>query len=112
MGAPAELYTNTDIRDLYILRSGEGSVTRLNKEGQTLSILKAPIDSGLAGFTGLAVDEGRNKIYLTLGRKVYEAALPGAGVRTTPAMQAQPQSPAQEAPPATNNPSVKPTVEP
>jgi hypothetical protein len=110
MGAPTELFTNTDIRDLYILRSGDGSVTRLNKEGQTLAIFKAPAEAGLTGFTGLAVDEGRNRIYLSQDRKVYEASLPGSGAKTSPAVEVpQPQ---QQAPPAADKPSVKPTVEP
>ena len=113
MGAPTRLFTNTDIRDLYVLRSGEGSVTRLNKEGQTLGIYKAPTDAGLTGFSGLAVDEGRGKLYLSVNRKVYESALPSPGARTTPAIQA-PQStqPQQEVPPPVDNPSVKPTVVP
>jgi hypothetical protein len=113
MGAPTGLFTNTDIRDLYVLRSGEGSVTRLNKEGQTLGIYKAPTDAGLTGFSGFSVDEGRGKIYLSVNRKVYEATLSAPGAKTTPAMQAPLSTQLQqEVPPPVDNPSVKPTVVP
>ncbi len=120
-GPPTEIVTNTDIQNIYILRSADDSITRLDKEGQTLAIYKAPTDSGLTDFSALAVDEGHSKVYLSIGRKVYQANLPGSGARIAPPPAAenepqlptsQPAQPQQEAPAATDDPSAMPTVVP
>ena len=113
-GPPNEIFTNTDTRDLYVLRSSDGSITRLNKEGQTLGTFKAPTSADITGFNSISVDEGRNKVYIASNRKVYEASLPGTGAKTTTTTttQADPQTPAQPAQqvPLTNDkPAAKPT---
>lgn len=77
-GAPTALFTGTDARDLYVLRSSEGTVTRISKEGQVIATFKV---SGTVaqskGLSGMTVDEGRGKVYLVEGRQVYEATLLG-----------------------------------
>jgi hypothetical protein len=73
---PADLFTDTATRDLYILYPASSSITRVTKEGQTLVTLKAP-EGQLQSLSGIAVDEGKSKLYLLDGRKVYEAVLPG-----------------------------------
>jgi hypothetical protein len=75
--APAtDLHTNTDANDLYILYASSGTITRLSKEGQTLAQLKVP-EGRLQSMSGMTVVEGKSKIYILEGRKVYEAVLPG-----------------------------------
>ncbi len=99
--APAtDLYTSTDAADLYLLRA-DGTITRINKEGQTLATLKptTPQDDAAATITGVAVDEGRGKVYLLKGQYVYEAILPGRAA----------QSPVDG---AAQQPLARPTVEP
>lgn len=80
--APTGLYTNTDTRDLYLLRASDGSITRITKEGQIVATFKGPAD--FSAVAAISVDEGRSKIYLLQGRKVYEAILPSS-VSTAPA---------------------------
>jgi hypothetical protein len=78
--APATgMVTDTNTRDLYILYGASGTITRLTKEGQTLVTLRGP-EGKLQSLNGLAVDEGKSKLYLIEGRKVYEAVLPGRPV--------------------------------
>ncbi len=76
--APTQLFTSADTRDLYILRAADGSITRVTKEGQTVAKVKAPVTATELGtLSGMTVDEGRGKIYLLSGRRVYQANLPG-----------------------------------
>jgi hypothetical protein len=76
-----KLFTSTDTQDIYLLDS-TGGVTRVSKEGQLIATYRA--GSGSEGGTpaAITVDEGRGKLYLLEGRKVYEATLgtkqPGA----------------------------------
>ncbi|MEP6774644.1 MAG: hypothetical protein ABJA50_03530 [Chloroflexota bacterium] len=102
---PTELYTGTDLQNIYLLRSEDGSITRINKEGKTLAILKAPADAEVTSFSGMAVDEGKSKVYLAQGRKVYEA--PMGSAEGVPAQTTTQQSVSQ-----TPQPTVRPTVEP
>ncbi len=102
---PTELYTGTDVQNIYLLRSEDGSITRINKEGKTLAILKAPADAEVTSFSGMAVDEGKSKVYLAQGRKVYEA--PMGSAEGVPAQTTTQQSVSQ-----TPQPTVRPTVEP
>jgi hypothetical protein len=108
MSDPTLLYTGTDVQNLYLLRSDGGTVTRMNKDGKTLSILQTPTDSEVTSVSGLSVDEGKNKLYLAQGRKVYEAAIPAQGASTP----AQSQSQTQQSTSQTPQPTVRPTVEP
>ncbi len=76
--APTQLFTSADTPDLYILRAADGSITRVTKEGQPVAKLKAPVTATELGtLSGMTVDEGRGKIYLLSGRRVYQANLPG-----------------------------------
>jgi len=102
--APSDIFTGTDTRDLYLLRSSEGSISRITKDGQTLSILKAPIaNEELATVDGMTVDEARGKAYLVSGTRVYEAQLAGAGSTT-------PQTDAAKG--TESKPDARPTAEP
>jgi hypothetical protein len=105
MSAPTELYTGTDLQNIYMLRSEDGSITRINKEGKTLAILKAPADAEVKAFSGMTVDEGKSKVYLAQGRKVYEA--PMGSAEGVPAQTTTQQSVSQ-----TPQPTVRPTVVP
>ena len=98
--APAtDLFTSTDASDIYLLRA-DGTITRVSKEGQTVANLKPSVSQDDASaLSGIAVDEGRGKLYLLRGQYVYEAILPGRVV----------QPPADG---STDQPVVKPTVEP
>lgn len=109
-GAPSDLFTSTDTRDLYVLRATDGTITRISKEGQTLGTFKAPAsENKLATLTGMTVDEGRGKLYLVAGQKVYQANLPGYTAQVAPDAPApaaqQPANTAQQ-------PTVRPTAEP
>ncbi len=89
--APTDIFTSTDAHDLYLLRAADGSITRMGKEGQTLATFKGPANSDSFALLGsMTVDEGRGKLYLTTGRRVYEAALPSSATQSQP--QPQPQS--------------------
>ena len=93
-----DLITGTDLSDIYLLRA-DGTITRVTKEGQTVATLKSdPSPDGVA-LTGLAVDEGRAKVYLLRGHLVYETVLPGQAALPPADGDAQ-------------QPPVKPTVEP
>lgn len=108
--APSDVFTSTDTRDLYVLRATDGAITRISKEGQTLGTFKAPTsDEKLATLSGMTVDEGRGKLYLVSGQKVYEANLPGQN--TQPTTDAPPASP-QQAAGVSQQPTVRPTAEP
>lgn len=91
-----DLITGTDVSDLYLLRA-DGTITRVSKEGQTLATLKPAEAQDATALSGMAIDEGRGKVYLLKGQLVYEAILPG---RTTPADASVQQ------------PGAQPTVEP
>ncbi len=102
--SPTDFFTGTDTRDLYLLRASEGSISRISKDGQTLSIFKVPAaNEELATLDGMTVDEGRSKLYLIAGSKVYEAQLPGPGA---------PPAPIDSPPGAGSKPTVRPTAEP
>jgi hypothetical protein len=93
-----DLITGTDVSDLYLLRA-DGTITRVSKEGATLANLKPAEAQEASPLTGIAVDEGRGKVYLLKGQLVYEAILPGR--ITTP-----PDSTTSQ------QPNAQPTVEP
>ncbi len=77
-GEPTALFTGTDTRDLYVLASASGTITRLSKEGQRLAVYKAPADNQtLAVIDAMTVDEGHNTVYLARGRQIYQARLTG-----------------------------------
>jgi hypothetical protein len=105
VSAPTELYTSTDQQNIYLLRSADGSITKLDKEGKTLAILKAPTGADVTSFSGMTVDEGKSKLYLAQDRVVYEASMEQEG--STPAQTTTQQSTSQ-----TPQPTVRPTVVP
>ncbi len=83
---PTRLYTSTDVKDLYLLRADDGTITHLSKAGDTIATLKAPAGMGLDKLSGMAVDEARGIYYLVEGRKVFQATLAAtAPAATTPA---------------------------
>jgi hypothetical protein len=71
-----DLFTSTDVHDIYVLRAGEGLVTRVSKEGKTAGSFKAPAGMNLDRLSGFSVDESRGKVYLVVGQDVYEGAFP------------------------------------
>jgi|GEM_PF-4374008 len=76
-GAPTDIYTSTDTRDLYVVSAPEGTIVRMSKEGQAVATFKLPSSlDGSLGLGGTMVDEGKGKIYFMLGRQAYEAILP------------------------------------
>ncbi|HYP39155.1 MAG TPA: hypothetical protein VEX13_02245 [Chloroflexia bacterium] len=75
--APTSIFTSTDTRDLYVLHAEDGTITKISKEGQTIATMKPP-SGAVSTVSGMTVDEGRGKLYLLEGRRVYEAALPGS----------------------------------
>jgi hypothetical protein len=93
-----DLITGTDVSDLYLLRA-DGTITRVSKEGQTLANLRPAEAQEASALTGMAVDEGRGKVYLLKGQLVYEAILPGR-------ITAPPDSTTSQ------QPNAQPTVEP
>ncbi|HKP53480.1 MAG TPA: hypothetical protein VJ183_12625 [Chloroflexia bacterium] len=95
---PTDLLTGTDLSDLYLLRA-DGTIIRVSKEGQTLATLKPTSSPESNALTGMAIDEGRGKVYLLRGQYVYETILPGKVALPLTDEQAQ-------------QPVVKPTVEP
>lgn len=109
-GPPTQLFTTPDTHDIYELRADEGSIMRISKEGQTIYTLKAPGDSDITSLNNVAVDEGRNVIYITSNRKVYQASLPSTNPKAN--TSTQPAAAEQQAPLASDKPAVKPTVEP
>jgi hypothetical protein len=96
--APTSIFTSTDTNDLYVLHAEDGTITKLSKEGQTIATLKPP-SGAISTVSGMTVDEGRGKLYLLEGRRVYEAALPGS------AAQGEAAAPAQQ-------PAAQPTAAP
>ncbi|HEX9989596.1 MAG TPA: hypothetical protein VGE45_14110 [Chloroflexia bacterium] len=96
--APTSIFTSTDTRDLYVLHAQDGTITKISKEGQTIATLKPP-PGEVSTVSGMTVDEGRGKLYLLEGRRVYEAALPGS------VSQGEAAAPAQQ-------PGAKPTAAP
>ncbi|MDQ3928121.1 MAG: hypothetical protein M3328_03125, partial [Chloroflexota bacterium] len=115
--APAtDIFTSPETRDLYVLRSAGGAVTRLGKDGQTLATFMGPVGANPMTFNGFTVDEGKGEMYLVSGNKVYHASLSGG----TPAVQNTTQGTAGSestngaTPPGTGGgqPGVKPTAEP
>jgi hypothetical protein len=107
---PADLYTDTGTRDLYILYPANGTIARLSKEGQTLAVLKTP-DGHAQSLSGLSVDEGKSKLYILEGRKVYEAVLPGRPAQDAPTSEGQIDSGGDVAP-AGPPVQVQPTASP
>lgn len=100
--APNAIFTGTDTRNLYTLEATNGAITQISKDGQTLGTFKAPAsDSNLATLSGMTVDEGRGKIYMVSGQKVYEAVIPGSASQTLTTI-----------PPLPIQPAARPTVEP
>jgi hypothetical protein len=129
---PTGLFTDTDVRDLYLVRAGDGSLVRLSKDGQPVAVLKAPAGSGLDSLSAITVNEALGKAYPVQGRKVYEASFkkdagasapkkePVAGQEVPPAAPAATSAPAPndaQAPAPVGDvkaeqPSAKPTAEP
>ncbi|MFL5732167.1 MAG: hypothetical protein ACJ78Q_03120, partial [Chloroflexia bacterium] len=103
----AQLFTGTDTQDLYAFNPGAGTITRLSKDGQVKATFKGSAGAEPAGsWSAMTVDEGRGKLYLLQGRKVYEASL-----STTPAKQeANPIAPPD--PTQGSQPLAKPTIAP
>jgi hypothetical protein len=60
-------------------------------------------DRTIATLSGLTVDEGRGKMYLLSGHKVYEASMIAAKPQAAPETGSQPGS---------EQPAAKPTAEP
>ncbi|HET9493661.1 MAG TPA: hypothetical protein VFR15_05480 [Chloroflexia bacterium] len=118
-GGATDLFTSTDVRDLYVLHAGDGIVTRVSKEGKTLGSFKAPAGMDLDRLSGFGVDEARGKVYLVQGRTVYEGAFGAASAPQSstgdtgvvvPAFEEH-LAPAAEGESAIQ-PSARPTVEP
>jgi hypothetical protein len=106
MAEPSELFTSTETRDLYILRSADGTITRLSKEGRRIGRYKAPADNEtLATIDTMTIDEGRGSVYLVRGRHIYQARLTApAGTLDAPAEPDSTDQPAQ--------PGTRPVAEP
>jgi hypothetical protein len=102
--APTRLFTNTDVKDIYLLRAEDGTITRISKEGQTIATLKAPPGMDLDKLSGMTVDEAKGKYYLVQGHKVYEATT--APASSTPKTNSAPSDNTAPAP------SLRPTVVP
>jgi hypothetical protein len=118
-GAATDLYTSTDVRDLYLFHAGDGLVTRVSKEGKTLGSFKAPAGMDLERLSGFTVDEARGKAYLVQGRTVYEGAFGATGAPQSTGSESGVVVPAFEehlAPAAEGEspvqPSARPTVVP
>jgi hypothetical protein len=116
--APAtDLFTSPDTRDLYVLRSADGTVNRVSKDGQTLATFMGPAGDTPFAFNGLTVDEPKGEMYLVSGNRVYLASL---SVGTAPTHQALPSTngttggaiPAIPADTGAGQPSTQPTAEP
>lgn len=108
----SDLFTSPETRDLYLLRSSDGSISRLAKDGQTLATFMGPASDAPMAFSGVTVDEAKGQMYLVSGNLVYQASLDGkAPVR----QEAAPDTSGQAA--ETNleqaeQPGVRPTAEP
>jgi hypothetical protein len=114
-----DLFTSTDVRDLYLFHAGDGLVTRLSKEGKTLGSFKAPAGMDLERLSGFSVDEARGKAYLVQGRTVYEGSFGATATPQDASSDSGVVVPAFEehlAPAAEGEsaiePSARPTVEP
>jgi hypothetical protein len=115
--APAtDLFTSPETRDLYVLRSADGAISRLSKDGQTLATFMGPAADTPIAFNGLAVDEADGRMYLVSGNRVYLAVTgeqasegPGTGPNTAGAQATQDDAPANT---GLEQPSVRPTAEP
>ena len=116
--APAtDLFTSPDTRDLYVLRSADGTVNRVSKDGQTLATFMGPAGDTPFAFNGLTVDEPKGEMYLVSGNRVYLASL---SVGTAQTHQALPSTngttggaiPAIPADTGAGQPSTQPTAEP
>ncbi|HEX8599558.1 MAG TPA: hypothetical protein VF952_13710 [Chloroflexia bacterium] len=81
--APAtDLFTSPETRDLYVLKSAGGTVTRLGKDGQTVSTFMGPAGDDSITFNGFTVDEAKGEIYMVSGNRVYHASLSGGMPQT------------------------------
>ncbi len=114
--APAtDLFTSPETRDLYVLRSADGAVSRLSKDGQTLATFMGPAETTVP-FNGLTVDEANGQMYLVSGNRVYLAVIGGEAsqsARTSPGTEGA-QSAGSDAPAnaGSDQPNARPTAEP
>lgn len=115
--APAtDLFTSPETRDLYVLRSADGAVDRLSKDGQTLATFMGPATDTPIAFNGLTVDEATGQMYLVSGNRVYLAVMsgeaspgPGTNSNTGGAQTTGNDVPANT---GLEQPNVQPTAEP
>jgi hypothetical protein len=107
--APTRLFTNTDVKDLYLLRADDGTIMHISKDGNTLTTLKAPAGIGLDKLSGMTVDEAKGIYYLVEGRKVFQATIATSATSAT-STTTNGSAPAQS-PPA-SAPAMVPTVSP
>ncbi|HEX8230587.1 MAG TPA: hypothetical protein VF826_14910 [Chloroflexia bacterium] len=115
--APAtDLFTSPETRDLYVLKSAGGAVTRLGKDGQTVATFMGPAGDNSITFNGFTVDEAKGELYLVSGNRVYHASLSGG---TLPAQDTTPGSAGSESRDGATTlgtgdeqPDVRPTAEP
>ncbi|MDQ5823299.1 MAG: hypothetical protein M3441_03695 [Chloroflexota bacterium] len=115
--APAtDIFTSPDTRDLYVLKSAGGAVTRLGKDGQTVATFMGPARGNPITFNGFTVDEAKGEMYLVSGNRVYHASLNGG---TPPAQDTTPGSTGSESNDGATTqgtggeqPSIRPTAEP
>jgi hypothetical protein len=105
--APTSLFTDTDVKDLYVLRSDDGTISHITKDGSSVATLKAPPGMGLDKLSGMTVDEAKGIYYLVQGSKVYQATVAPSSSASTPTTGS---APAQSQPAST--PAVLPTVSP
>jgi len=105
--APTSLFTDTDVKDLYILRSDDGTISHITKDGSSVATLKAPPGMGLDKLSGMTVDEAKGIYYLVQGSKVYQATVAPSSTGSTPTTGS---ATAQTQPAST--PAVLPTVSP
>ncbi|MDQ3704236.1 MAG: hypothetical protein M3437_03255 [Chloroflexota bacterium] len=115
--APAtDIFTSPDTRDLYVLKSTGGAVTRLGKDGQTVATFMGPAGGNPITFNGFTVDEAKGEMYLVSGNRVYHASLSGG---TPPAQDTTPGSAGSESTDGATTqgtggeqPGLRPTAEP
>jgi hypothetical protein len=108
--APTRLFTNTDVKDLYVLRADDGTISHITKDGSTVATLKAPAGMGLDKLSGMTVDEAKGIYYLVQGSKVYQATTAPSAPPSTGATTTNGGVPAQSQP--ASSPVVLPTVSP
>lgn len=100
--APAtDIFTSPETRDLYLLRSADGAVSRLSKEGQTVATFLGPAGDNPIAFSGLTVDEANDQLYLVSGNRVFLAQMGTA-------QQSLPSQPETDINPIHQDPSLQP----